>query len=97
MLVSDQPALLNDWLREQSAALTRRDDLISENEIRRQSHEFLSAFADAWRSVDPAELLTAVSVIARGGGRNHREPGGAQGSRMGAGGGSSTSGEAGGS
>ncbi len=44
--------MLNDWLREQSAALTRRDDLISENEIRRQSHEFLSAFADAWRSGD---------------------------------------------
>jgi rsbT co-antagonist protein RsbR len=52
VLTVDQSALLADWLREQAHAMTRRDDLISEGETRRQSQDFLSSFAEAWRSGD---------------------------------------------
>lgn len=40
-----QEALLDDWLREQLAALSARQDLISEPDLRRQSAEFLSIFS----------------------------------------------------
>jgi rsbT co-antagonist protein RsbR len=39
--------LLEDWLREQTAANTRRDDLIREGEVRDQSREFLGLFRQA--------------------------------------------------
>jgi rsbT co-antagonist protein RsbR len=45
----EQP-LLEDWLREQLAALTARQDLISEPDLRRQSAEFLSIFTPACRT-----------------------------------------------
>jgi rsbT co-antagonist protein RsbR len=44
--------LLAEWLRAQAAAPTRRDDLIRDAEARRQSEEFIGAFASALRSGD---------------------------------------------
>jgi len=45
----EQP-ILEDWLREQLAALTARQDLISEAELRRQSAELLALFIPACRA-----------------------------------------------
>jgi rsbT co-antagonist protein RsbR len=53
----EQP-LLEDWLGEQLAALTARQDLISEPDLRRQSAEFLSIFTPACRSGSPTDINT---------------------------------------
>ncbi len=45
----EQP-ILEEWLREQSAALSARRDLISDADLRRQSAEFLALFTPACRS-----------------------------------------------
>ena len=42
--------ILEEWLREQLAALSARQDLISEADLRRQSAEFLALFTSACRS-----------------------------------------------
>ncbi len=42
-----EPDLLTDWLKEQAAAGTRRDDLIKESDLREQSREFLGLFREA--------------------------------------------------
>lgn len=42
-----QPELLTEWLQDQQAGSTRRDDLIKESDLRSQSTEFLSLFAAA--------------------------------------------------
>ena len=42
-----EAALLSDWMREQMAAETRRDDLIKEGELREQAREFLGLFRAA--------------------------------------------------
>ncbi|WP_174627242.1 STAS domain-containing protein [Candidatus Methylobacter favarea] len=39
--------VLEDWLRAQLASATLRLDLVSENELRKQSHDFLTLFATA--------------------------------------------------
>ena len=39
--------LLSDWIREQTGADNRRDDLIKEGELREQAREFLGLFRDA--------------------------------------------------
>ncbi len=46
---SAEPELLEAWMREQTAAVDRRRDLLSEDELRRQSREFLSEFCRAIR------------------------------------------------
>jgi rsbT co-antagonist protein RsbR len=51
--------LLSDWLREQMASTTRRADLINESELRDQSREFLSLFADAAESDGTADIKSA--------------------------------------
>jgi len=43
-VLKEQDRLLNEWLRQQAKATTRRADLISESELRRESAEFLTAF-----------------------------------------------------
>ena len=42
-----EKSLLEDWLREQLAALSARQDLISEGDLRRESAEFLAHFTPA--------------------------------------------------
>jgi len=39
-----QEEIMEEWLREQFAALSARQDLISEFDLRRQSTEFLAVF-----------------------------------------------------
>ncbi len=53
----EQP-ILTDWLREQLSALSARQDLISETELRRQSAEFLSIFTPACRAGSLTEITT---------------------------------------
>lgn len=43
----DEKTLLEDWLREQLAALSARQDLISANDLRKQSSEFLALITPA--------------------------------------------------
>ena len=50
ILNQDEEAILNDWITLQAAAVTRRGDLISEGDLRRQSQEFLAAFRQALAS-----------------------------------------------
>jgi rsbT co-antagonist protein RsbR len=47
VLSQHKNGVLEDWLREQLASVTLRLDLVSETELRRQSHEFLNLFATA--------------------------------------------------
>lgn len=53
----EQP-ILADWLREQLGALSARQDLISETDLRRQSAEFLSIFTPACRAGSLTEITT---------------------------------------
>jgi len=53
----EQP-ILEDWLREQLAALTARQDLISEADLRRQSAEFLALFIPACRVGSFTDITT---------------------------------------
>lgn len=53
----EQP-ILADWLREQLSALSARQDLISETELRRQSAEFLSIFTPACRAGSLTDITT---------------------------------------
>lgn len=71
LLKKDETALLNDWLREQNAASTRRNDLISDDALRAQSSELLRKLREAaaggigdidaerWR--ETRELLAHIS------------------------------------
>ena len=57
-LSQHEQSLLEDWLREQLAALSARQDLISEADLRRQSAEFLALFVAACSSADPTDIFT---------------------------------------
>ena len=50
--------ILEDWLREQLAALTARQDLISEADLRRQSTDFLALFIPACRVGSFTDITT---------------------------------------
>lgn len=50
MIARHEQSILEDWLREQLAALSARQDLISELDLRRQSTEFLAIFSLACRA-----------------------------------------------
>lgn len=50
VVAQDQAALLDEWMRLQLAASTRRADLVSEAELRDQSQQFLQAFHAALSS-----------------------------------------------
>ena len=52
-----EQALLADWVREQLAALSARQDLISEPDLRRQSAEFLTLFTPACQADTLADTL----------------------------------------
>jgi rsbT co-antagonist protein RsbR len=58
ILTRHQIPMLEDWLREQLAALSARQDLISELDLRRQSAEFLAIFAPACRGGNLADITT---------------------------------------
>ena len=47
ILDKNQKQLLDDWLKEQTSAVTHRPDLMSENELKQQSREFLTLLKDA--------------------------------------------------
>jgi rsbT co-antagonist protein RsbR len=42
ILAKSEESILQDWLKEQLAALSLRKDLLSESDLRRESAEFLS-------------------------------------------------------
>ena len=51
-----QQSILSEWIKHQSAATTRRRDLINEAELARQSQEFLEAFSDALEAAGAGDL-----------------------------------------
>ena len=51
-----EKTLLTDWLREQLSALSARQDLISEPDLKRQSAEFLAIFTPACHAGDLADI-----------------------------------------
>ena len=50
IITRHEKTILEDWLREQSAALTARKDLMDDADLRRQSVEFLALLAPATRA-----------------------------------------------
>jgi rsbT co-antagonist protein RsbR len=58
MLTSDEQPILEDWLHEQLAALSARQDLISEPDLRRQSAEFLAIVTPACRAGNVTDITT---------------------------------------
>jgi rsbT co-antagonist protein RsbR len=59
ILTRDEQGLLNDWLREQMNALTARQDLISDLELRQQSTDFLALFTAAYRTGSLSDIYSA--------------------------------------
>jgi len=55
-IVSREKDLLDDWMKEQLAAVTLRTDLLSEADLRRQSTELLSAFIESIRPGIPQDI-----------------------------------------
>jgi rsbT co-antagonist protein RsbR len=58
ILTQHKNELLEDWLREQLASVTLRPDLVSEAELRQQSHEFLNLFATTCLSSNLQDINT---------------------------------------
>ena len=58
MIARHEQPILEDWLREQLAALSARQDLISELDLRRQSTEFLAIFGLACRAGSLTDITT---------------------------------------
>jgi rsbT co-antagonist protein RsbR len=58
ILTRHEKTMLEDWLREQSAALSARKDLISEGDLRRQSAEFFALLTPATRAGSPTDITT---------------------------------------
>lgn len=54
-----EQAILEDWVREQLTALTARQDLISAQDLRQQSSEFLALFTPACRAGSLTDITTA--------------------------------------
>lgn len=59
LMKKDEPSLLQDWVKEQLAALTLREDLMSEAELRSQSKEFLVLFTQAIQSGDLENIMAS--------------------------------------
>jgi rsbT co-antagonist protein RsbR len=57
---SNEEALLQEWMREQGAATSRRADLIGEHQLRDQSREFLAGFRDAVATGDVGQVTSAA-------------------------------------
>ena len=62
ILARDEKDLLEDWLREQTAAVTMRRDLMSEAELRRQSSKFLALLITACRRGNLSDINTSEWV-----------------------------------
>jgi rsbT co-antagonist protein RsbR len=58
ILSRHEKSVLEEWLREQRAALTARQDLISESDLRQQSAEFLGLFTSACRAGSLTDITT---------------------------------------
>ena len=58
ILEKKQKQLLDDWLKEQTSAVSYRRDLISENELKQQSREFLTLLKDATQSGNLEDIET---------------------------------------
>jgi len=58
VLTRHEQPILEDWLHEQLAALSARQDLISEADLRRQSTEFLAFFTPACRTGNLTDITT---------------------------------------
>lgn len=59
IFTSHETSMLGDWLHEQLTALSARQDLISEPDLRRQSAEFLSLFIPACSSENLTDINTS--------------------------------------
>jgi rsbT co-antagonist protein RsbR len=59
ILTRHEKPILEEWLREQLDALTARQDLISESDLRIQSAEFLGLFTSACRAGSLTDITTA--------------------------------------
>jgi len=60
ILARSEKDILEEWLREQLAAITLRKDLLPEADLRRESAEFLLLFTKAISSDTPQDIATAV-------------------------------------
>jgi rsbT co-antagonist protein RsbR len=58
--------ILEDWIALQLAAITRRSDLISDSDLRRESVEFLAAFRQAIAGGDVGDISAPVWDAVRG-------------------------------
>lgn len=56
ILEKNEKEILDDWIREQLASVTLRKDLLSENELRKQSAELLGLIISATRSGNVTEI-----------------------------------------
>ncbi len=56
ILKQNEADLLEEWTREQGSSGTRRDDLISQDELRRQSTNFLRLLREACQGGDVSEI-----------------------------------------
>lgn len=56
ILTRDEQTLLEDWLREQAMAMTARQDLISDLDLRQQSTDFLAVFTVAYGSGSVSDI-----------------------------------------
>ncbi len=65
ILAKYETELLVDWLKEQSAAMTLRPELMSEAELRQQSGEFLSLLRQAVRSENLTDITAPEWTEAR--------------------------------
>lgn len=57
-LVRHEASLLEEWVREQLAAVTVRKDLLSEADLRRESAEFLSLLSNACRGGELTDIAS---------------------------------------
>jgi rsbT co-antagonist protein RsbR len=66
VLAQHENEILEDWMALQLAATTRRADLISETDLRRESREFLTAFRQGISSGSTLEISSPAWDPARG-------------------------------
>jgi rsbT co-antagonist protein RsbR len=60
LLRKDEAAILDDWVKRQLSATTRRTDLMSEAELREQSRRFLRLVTDALRDGGDTDIAAAA-------------------------------------
>ena len=60
IIIRDQQIILEDWVREQLSAITARNDLIAEAELRQQSADFFALLAHACRNGGVTDITSAA-------------------------------------